>query len=252
MTLSPTSAQNDDFNNAAVSNKGFQFPNVIEEYNSDEETVPDGIPGEQTLQSLDDKVESSPFNVKSTVWNFSTQDLNFSNFKPFGIERTENINFIKMDLFEKGFNLVNVNSPYQDVNDIIEKAEKKPMTDTFKMIKTSDDNEDLLLKVNNVDLSTIATCLQRSVMIPLSCQMEMVNNATLKYFLVNCDLYDHLKNIRDYFFLMDGEFAKTFCMNLFDKLNTTESPRELLNFATLHSILDKSCGSTVYGIYIYD
>lgn len=249
-TLSPTSAKVIDTSceDINVAKSGFRFPNVIEEHASDDDVPDFPIVSKTTNEIVDKEIYNNfPYYVKSSVWSFSDDTLNFDNFKPFGINSTFRESFKTFEIFDKPIIYESFCTPYPDIREIIRDIENNSATKMLKLASLQDGNDNLLQKIENIDLSTISTCLQRSIIIPLSYQLEMVNNATLKYFLVNCDLYDHMKNICDYFFLMDGEFAKTICTNIFEKLNTTNSPQELLNFATLHSILDKSFGSSVSG-----
>lgn len=249
-TLSPISTRVDNMANMSLpfTGDGFRFPNIMEQHTDEEESVPD-------YASIKDHFPQTPesfkafddYGARSSVWNFCSDELVFDNFKPFGIESTADNKFTYMNIFQEPLSMDNLKSPYTNFTDIMSKVQKKPMTDTFKMFHLLEESENIVANIESADSSMMAACLQRSVVIPLSYQMEMVNNAILKYFLVNCDLYDHLKSLGDYFFLMDGEFAKTICSKLFEKLSTTESPRELLNFATLHSILDKSFGSSIGG-----
>lgn len=249
-TLSPISNRVENIVNMSLpfTGDGFRFPNIIEQHTDEEESVPD-------YASIKDHFPQTPesfkafddYSSKSSVWNFSSDELVFDNFKPFGIDSTAGNKFTSMNIFQEPLSMQNLKSPYTNFTDIMEKVQKKPMTDTFKMFHLLEESENIVANIESADSSMMAACLQRSVVIPLSYQMEMVNNAILKYFLVTCDLYDHLKSLGDYFFLMDGEFAKTICSKLFEKLSTTESPRELLNFASLHSILDKSFGSSIGG-----
>lgn len=257
--MSPTSAQVIDvsYEDVNVTKTGFRFPNIIEEHPSDDDVPDFPIVSKNNNEIVDKEIyDNFPYYVKSSVWSFSDDNLNFDNFKPFGFNPTNRESLKLFDIFDKPIVYEPFCTPYPDIREIIKNIENNSAAKMLKLASLEDNNDNLLQKIENVDFSTISTCLQRSIIIPLSYQLEMVNNATLKYFLVNCDLYDHMKNICNYFFLMDGEFAKTICTNIFEKLNTTNSPQELLNFATLHSILDKSFGSSIsgklYEIYVYN
>lgn len=135
----------------------------------------------------------------------------------------------------------------------MEEVKKKPYDNIFASRFDSDEESEQKITCDNI--ATLTACLQRSVMLPLTYQLEVVNNSILTYFLVNLDMYEHLMSLKDYFFLMDGEFSRSICNNLFTKLVKTLNPQELLNFATLHNILDKALGSSIsrkciYFIYI--
>ncbi|XP_050095374.1 gamma-tubulin complex component 6 [Anopheles aquasalis] len=93
-------------------------------------------------------------------------------------------------------------------------------------------------ELNSLDPLTITRFLQYSLVIPLRAHMEIVNNEILKMYLYDLDLLSHFESLRNYFLLMDGEFSAHICDSLFGRLETVHSPYELLNYQTLHAILD--------------
>lgn len=80
--------------------------------------------------------------------------------------------------------------------------------------------------------------LQQSLMIPVNAYMEMLNNETLKMFVENLKIISHFKSLRNYFLMMNGEFSISVCHQLFTKLEKGVKPLELLNYQSLHMILD--------------
>lgn len=79
--------------------------------------------------------------------------------------------------------------------------------------------------------------LYESVQIPLATQNETVNNGILKYFMHDLNYMSHIGNLRDYFFLQDGEFGRIITNNLFTKLYDANSPSELINCKTLQNLV---------------
>ncbi|EAA05519.4 AGAP010956-PA, partial [Anopheles gambiae str. PEST] len=102
-------------------------------------------------------------------------------------------------------------------------------------------------ELNSVDVLTITRFLQYSLVIPLKAHMEIVHNEILKMYLYDLDVLGHFESLRNYFLLMDGEFSTHICDNLFQRLETVRTPEELLNYQTLHSILDGALYSSNAG-----
>ncbi|XP_053681186.1 gamma-tubulin complex component 6 [Anopheles nili] len=103
------------------------------------------------------------------------------------------------------------------------------------------------LELNSVDVLTITRFLQYSLVIPLKTHMEIVNNEILKMYLYDLDILGHFESLRNYFLFMDGEFSAHICDSLFYRLEAVRTPEELLNYQTLHSILDGALYSSNAG-----
>jgi gamma-tubulin complex component 6 len=71
-------------------------------------------------------------------------------------------------------------------------------------------------------------------------QTSLVNSALLKFFLQEKELLSHLKSLRSYFFLLDGDFGWNITSMLFRHIYQVASPVDLLNSITLNSILSKA------------
>ncbi|KAL5276300.1 TUBGCP6 family protein [Megaselia abdita] len=100
--------------------------------------------------------------------------------------------------------------------------------------------------LNCLSVITLTEFLQKSIVSPMSAQLEIVRNEVMRVFLEDHNLLKHFKSLRNYFFLMDGEFGSHICDGILDKLqNKLFSPRELLNCATLHSVLDNALSSSI-------
>ncbi|XP_067636054.1 gamma-tubulin complex component 6-like [Eurosta solidaginis] len=103
------------------------------------------------------------------------------------------------------------------------------------------------LKVNSMSVITLTEFLQKSVILPMTTHLGLVNNEVMRLFLEELQILDHLRSLRHYFFLMDGEFGSIICDGIIDKLESEATPVKLLNYQMLHSILDTALGSSITG-----
>lgn len=71
-------------------------------------------------------------------------------------------------------------------------------------------------------------------------QTSLVNSALLKFFLQGEELLSHLHSLRNYFFLLDGDFGSNMTSMLFERMYQVMRPVDLLNCVTLNSILSKA------------
>ncbi|KAI5706177.1 hypothetical protein M8J75_005574 [Diaphorina citri] len=94
-----------------------------------------------------------------------------------------------------------------------------------------DENEDL-------DVTLVQKYLERSIRIPLYIQYRLTNDAVLRLFLNKHHLATHLITLRNYFFLLDGSFAKSLTHDLSKQIRNNLVL--LLNPFKLNSILRKA------------
>ncbi|KMQ96951.1 gamma-tubulin complex component 6-like protein [Lasius niger] len=94
--------------------------------------------------------------------------------------------------------------------------------------------------VEMIDHTSLQVYLEKSIIIPLQIQTRLVNNAIIKYLVNECDMLLHLHSLRSYFFLLNGEFAKSLTDSLYSRLYTISAPIELFNSATLTNLLEKA------------
>lgn len=102
-------------------------------------------------------------------------------------------------------------------------------------------------ELRSVDVLTVTRFLQSSLVIPLKAHMEIVNSEIMKMCLNDLDILGHFESLRNYFLLMDGEFSCYVCDNVFMLLEEVHAPDELLNYQTLHTILDSALCSSAAG-----
>jgi gamma-tubulin complex component 6 len=92
--------------------------------------------------------------------------------------------------------------------------------------------------IKTTDTMALSRFLQLSLMIPVNAYMDILNNETVKMFVDDLDILSHFKSLRNYFLMMNGEFSISICQKLFSKLESGVRPVELLNYQSLHTILD--------------
>ncbi|KAJ2951813.1 hypothetical protein O0L34_g13976 [Tuta absoluta] len=221
-----------------LTSEGFDFSILVDE----------NVDGEM-LDLVKSTPESSPskythsIRERRSMINYFDDSYSFEELDPFGVKQ---LKAFSKDYFSSRMDIPSNTSVYTHPAVIMEEVKKKPYHNMFSRLGPDDDDK---IKVDCDNIATLTACLQRSVMLPLTYQLEVVNNSILTYFLVNLDMYEHLRSLKDYFFLMDGEFSKSICQNLFTRLMKTLNPQELLNFATLHNILDKALGSSISHVH---
>lgn len=224
-----------------LSGDGFDFSMIVDESIGDVRSV--DTPDNSTNKNVDFELAD----IKHSFVNLLDGTYSLKNMDPFGVK---DLKPYTKDYFSNKMDLTPSNSFYTHPAVIMEEMKKRPYANMFASHISQDEDDDQKVTCDNI--ATLIACLQRSVMLPLTYQLEVVNNSILTYFLVNLDMYEHLKSLKDYFFLMDGEFSKSICQNLFTRLTKTLNPQELLNFATLHNVLDKALGSSISRKFFLD
>lgn len=102
-------------------------------------------------------------------------------------------------------------------------------------------------ELHYLDSTTLTKFFQQSVSLPLNAHMEIINGEILRLFLVDLDVIGQFKSLRNFFFMMDGEFGMTICDGLLKRLESGDKPAELLNFQTLHALLETALGASFIG-----
>ena len=104
--------------------------------------------------------------------------------------------------------------------------------------------------VEIIDHTSLQAYLEKSIRIPLNVQSRLVNNAVIKYFLKENNLLLHLHSLRSYFFLLNGEFAKSLTDSLYARLYDISIPIELFNSATLTNLLERALVNSFNSVYV--
>ncbi|XP_050328524.1 gamma-tubulin complex component 6 [Bactrocera neohumeralis] len=149
------------------------------------------------------------------------------------------------------------NDPYKRSRELLESnftcATRSPyirlnMSKTPMIVAAKKSRESLQqLKVNSMSVITLTEFLQKSVILPMTTHLGLVNNEVMRLFLEELHILDHLRSLRHYFFLMDGEFGSIICDGIIGKLESGATPTKLLNYQMLHSILDTALSSSITG-----
>ncbi|GAB0090031.1 uncharacterized protein DMENIID0001_046820 [Sergentomyia squamirostris] len=140
-----------------------------------------------------------------------------------------------------------------EIEEIIEKIPNhydleeimKFKTEAFQAVR--EDYEDPSVDLSDLNAVSLKDFLRQSIAYPLKCHMSLLNGEIMKMFLRDLDILGHWQSLRNYFLLMDGEFASHICDGLIERLENGIKPGELLNFHTLHGILDTALGFSVAG-----
>lgn len=118
----------------------------------------------------------------------------------------------------------------------------------FMGIRLNDSSEQSHMSTSteiiNMDTVALSQYLQMSLTLPLNAYMEILNNETLKMYIKDLDILSHFKSLRNYFLLMNGEFCSCICHEMFLKIESGIKPAELLNYQSLHMLLDHALSSS--------
>lgn len=107
-----------------------------------------------------------------------------------------------------------------------------------------------LADVEMIDHTSLQVYLEKSIIIPLQIQSRLINNAIIKYLLNEHNMLLHLHSLRSYFFLLNGEFAKSLTDSLYSRLYAISAPIELFNSATLTNLLEQALMNSFSNNYI--
>lgn len=143
-----------------------------------------------------------------------------------------------------------------DKNDGTDNQRATASTTTLTTLKNPASSEQINFNssinnnINSMSVITLTEFLQKSVIIPLQTHLNLVNSEVMSLFLEDLEVFDHFRSLRNYFFLMDGEFGSIICDGIIGKLEYGTKPATLLNYQTLHSILDTAIGSSLTGKFL--
>lgn len=99
--------------------------------------------------------------------------------------------------------------------------------------------------VDIIDNTSLQMYLEKSVTIPLSIQARLANAALIKHLLEEQKMLSHLHSLRSYFFLLNGEFAKSLTDSLYSRLYEVSKYQDHFNSATLTNILERALLSSL-------
>ncbi|KAF4523463.1 hypothetical protein B566_EDAN014997 [Ephemera danica] len=105
------------------------------------------------------------------------------------------------------------------------------------------------LKKLDISSSNLSHLLHQTVSVVLSTQLKLVNQSILKLFIQDEQLLSHFHSLRQYFLLVDGEFARNITEGLCQGMSEhAKDPSSLLSFVSLDTILRRSLSNSVHGI----
>lgn len=103
-------------------------------------------------------------------------------------------------------------------------------------------------EILDLNMTTITHYLQLSFVLPMQSYLSVLNNEILRIYLCDLDILGHFKSLRNYFFMMDGEFASHICDGIIAKLESADvRPQALFNYNVLHSLLGNALGLSNIG-----
>ncbi|XP_034482926.1 uncharacterized protein LOC117788304 [Drosophila innubila] len=86
--------------------------------------------------------------------------------------------------------------------------------------------------------------VQQSIMVPLKTHLSLLRNEVLRIF-DDLDIYEHFCQLRNYFFLLDGEFGTVLIGGILERIESGMDPRALRKKGTLDAILNNALGHKV-------
>lgn len=102
-------------------------------------------------------------------------------------------------------------------------------------------------KLPCTELMEFQRYLKKSAIIPLMIQEKLASDALLKHLLVGENLLSHLKSLRSFFFLNDGEFGRSFTYNTFRSLAKCIESSEFFERSNLSDIVNEALNYTIHG-----
>ncbi|XP_043279074.1 gamma-tubulin complex component 6 [Venturia canescens] len=103
--------------------------------------------------------------------------------------------------------------------------------------------------VEMIDNTSLQVYLEKSVATPLRVQSRLANAAIVKYLIYDCNILSHLRSLRSFFFLLNGEFAKSLTNSLYTRLYEIAVPLELFKTSTLTNFLEQALNSSLSTTY---
>ncbi|KAH8315298.1 hypothetical protein KR074_005041 [Drosophila pseudoananassae] len=88
----------------------------------------------------------------------------------------------------------------------------------------------------------IRRCLQLSIMAPVNAHYALLRNEVLRIFQ-ELHIYDHFRKLRNYFFLLDGQFGTLLTCDILGRIKAGVDPRSLCQKGILDAILSHALAS---------
>lgn len=137
--------------------------------------------------------------------------------------------------------------PLQDNFDVLDKKPSPNLLQgaygSFPITPGADIDDD---DTDAAQLMSLPVLLQRSVMDPLLAQISLVNSAIVAYFIEDLHINRHFDLFKKLLFMEDGEFSLSLSNQLFEKLASGVSPREMCSATVMNSIVGTALQLSVY------
>lgn len=222
---------------------------------------------QKVLESEYNIITGSPMSTDSDITPFRENDMldvvdhkDVYKFKKFGIPDTALLNEPTPDsalntaglIAKDGFKFPVPNN-VDDSNSVSSNIATKKTNLFLTMMMMDTDEDDIkksstkgisLSEFSDIKMITFTKRLQASIVIPLSTQLQILNNEIFKIFLCDLKIINHFRSLRHFYFLMDGEFGSSICDGLISRLEQGSNPKELFYFNTLSMILENALGTS--------
>ncbi|XP_012273523.1 gamma-tubulin complex component 6 [Orussus abietinus] len=119
----------------------------------------------------------------------------------------------------------------------------------FNIPFSTADSRLTLEDVEILDNSSLRAYLEKSVSMPLRVQNRLANRELIRHFAEEHDMVSHLHSLREFFFLLNGEFARSLTDSIFSRLYVVATPVDLCNPATLTNALDRALSRGIGGAH---
>ena len=141
--------------------------------------------------------------------------------------------------------------PYRDNYEVLDQRPSSNLlhralgsfSETSELLDDDDDGA-----VEAMKLMPLPLLLQRSVMAPLLTQISLVNSGIVSYFMEELQIHKHFDIFRNFLFLEDGEFALSLSDQLFEKIASGVTPRELCCPTVLNDVVSRALQLSVYTV----
>ncbi|EDV96579.1 uncharacterized protein LOC6556649 [Drosophila grimshawi] len=164
----------------------------------------------------------------------------FANAIPNEVVDAANNNNIKRRI-HSDINHVNTDPPISSVStgvtepDTVTEGEVKPMFSLKPLAKP-------VQPTIAHDPFMIKRYMQLSVMVPLNAHLSLLRNEVLRIFQ-DLNVFEHFCQLRNYFFLLDGEFGTQLIASILQQIESGVAPHNLCNRGTLDSIVNNAIGN---------
>ncbi|XP_076381242.1 gamma-tubulin complex component 6 isoform X2 [Megalopta genalis] len=233
-------------NNNEIDIQKFRIPSNSSD--SSRNVVEDGTDTPNERNDLETPMSCTTDNFPSSAQS-PTSETDRSDRSPIEISTTDMLSS-NSRTFTKSPTIMKKDATFSDVFAL---QQDEPTTTTTTTTTNGALSKTIPLTVADIELidhTSLQAYLEKSIRIPLEVQSRLVNNAVIKYFVEENNLLLHLHSLRSYFFLLNGEFAKSLTDSLYTRLYEISLPVELFNSATLTNLLERALVNSFNSVYV--